>query len=87
MTVKGRAGKTAVIISAVLAAVMLFPFSSHLRDGGTVIYQPFSRIYRVEKLHELTAGTEEYRFGNFRVGTAVYIFGMEVYNEISYSDE
>ncbi|HBI52893.1 MAG TPA: hypothetical protein DDX72_08955 [Ruminococcaceae bacterium] len=87
MTVKGRAGKTAVIISTVLAAVMLFPFSSHLRDGGTVIYQPVSRIYRVEKLHELTAVTEEYRFGNFRVGTAVYIFGMKVYNEISYSDE
>ena len=87
MTVKGRAGKTAVIISAVLAAVMLFPFSYHLRDGGTVIYQPVSRIYRVEKLHELTAGTEEYRYGDFRVGTAIYFFGAEVYNEISYSDE
>ena len=84
---KGRAGKTAVIISAVIAAVMLFPLSSHLRDGWTVIYQPLSRIYRVEKLHELTAGTEEYRYGDFRVGTAIYFFGAEVYNEISYSDE
>ena len=87
MTVKGRAGKTAVIISAVIVIVLLFPFSYHLRDGGTVIYQPVSRIYRVEKLHELTAGTEEYRYGDFRVGTAIYFFGAEVYNEISYSDE
>lgn len=70
-----RKKKALIITASVVAAfVLFFPFGVHLRDGGTVIWEPMSHIYRIDKLHELN------NVAGFTVGTVVYIFGKEVYN-------
>ena len=68
--------KKALIITAsvIAAAALFFPFGRYLRDGGTVIWEPVSHIYRVDKLHALNGR------GGFTLGTVIYIFGQRVYN-------
>ena len=70
-----RRKKAVIITASVIAAfILFFPFGALLKDGGTVIWQPVSRIYRVDKLHELNGK------GGFTVGTVIYILGEKVYN-------
>ena len=71
-----------IISAAVLLVIALFPFGEHLRDGGTVIYEPVTKIYRIDKMHALTG-----IYGEYYVGTVIYIFGQEVYNDTRIADE
>lgn len=71
-----------VIIAAAAVIAALFPFSDHLRDGGTVIYEPVTGIYRIDKMHALTG-----QYGEYYVGTVIYIFGQKVYNDVRITDE
>ena len=54
----------------------------HLREGGTVVYEPITKIYRIYKMHALTAGPDRL-YGDFYIGTVIYIFDQEVYNDVS----
>lgn len=69
--------KVLLILAVLLAVVLLFPLKSHLKDGGTVVYQAV--LYRVEKVHRLTE-----QVGNgFQEGTIVQILGVEVFNNVT----
>lgn len=67
--------KIIIIIASVLHIIALFPFSGYYRDGGTMWFAPVTNIYRVELLHRLRG------HGEVTVGTVVYIFGIEVFND------
>jgi len=62
------------IMLAVMIA-LLFPFENRLRDGGTRRYEPITKVYCVDLLHRINDTCD-----GFIVGTAIYIFGQEVYN-------
>lgn len=81
--IRMKTKKRIVISFAIVlaAAALLFPFGSHLRDGGTVVYEPITKMYRIDKLHALTDGSDR-QYGEFYVGTVIYIFGQKVYNDI-----
>lgn len=64
------------IIAFIAGAVLLFPVRNVMNDGGTVRYEAISHIYAVDCLHRMT--DEE---GVYTVGTVVYIYGNEVYND------
>ena len=63
-------------VAFVVCAVLLFPVKNIVNDGGTVRYEAISHIYAVDCLHRMT--DEE---GVYTVGTVVYVFGSEVYND------
>jgi hypothetical protein len=76
-----KIGLTAVVclifqfIALIVFAVIMFPVRNELNDGGTVRYEAVSHIYAVDDLHRMT--DEE---GVYTVGTVIYIYGNEVYN-------
>lgn len=80
MTIKKY--KKICLLIGIVIIILLFPFSYHLRDGGTVIYEPITQIYIIYKMHALTAGPDRL-YGDFYIGTVIYIFDQEVYNDVS----
>lgn len=62
---------------AVIAAVSaLLPVKKLQNDGGTVVYEPITGLYRVENLHRINDSDPD----KYITGQAVYFFGIEVYN-------
>lgn len=53
----------------------VIPIKNNVNDGGSVMYSPVTGIYEVWKLHR-TVGEN----GGYTVGTAVKLFGIEIYN-------
>ena len=68
----------AVCAAAVLLAVLLFPFRTVLRDGGTAVYTPVTGIYRIYDYrgHGYSEDMEAANYGKY----TVYIFGQMMYN-------
>ena len=74
--------KVVIGICFLLAIVLLIPMPSHLKDGGTVIYEAI--LYQVEKVHSLTSTEADKDADNdgYTEGTIVRILGIEVYNDV-----
>lgn len=64
-------------LCVLLAAVLLFPVTYHLKDGGTVVYKAV--LYSVQKVHQLSPPDSERAFLE---GTIVELFGVEVFNNV-----
>ncbi|MDE7293272.1 MAG: hypothetical protein K2N72_02485 [Oscillospiraceae bacterium] len=77
---KSKAIRIAVVIIAVL---LLAPFPSCYKDGGTVKYRAV--LYCVTKEHSLSWDKP-----GFNIGTIIEILGFEIYNDArfySYEEE
>ncbi len=83
--------KFIVGLCVLFAAVLLFPITDHLRDGGTVEYKAV--LYNVQKVHRLKPdlGSEkdhpqgtlvELSEQDYLKGTVVEILGFEVFNNV-----
>ena len=71
--------KRIIILTIVIVLIAaLFPFRNDLRDGGTAVYEPITKIYRVDDMHRFYA--EKDKPIGFTVGEVVYIFGNKVYD-------
>ena len=71
--------KQIIISAAVISAVLMIPFPIQLKDGGTVRYK--AALYMVEKPHAITEKDDKM---GFTVGTRLYIFGKEVYENVQF---
>ena len=48
--------KRIIILTIVIVLIAaLFPFRNDLRDGGTAVYEPITKIYRVDDMHRFYA--------------------------------
>lgn len=79
---KKRSALTVILsVSCSLAAVTALllaafcPLKANQNDGGTVVYYPLLHCWEVHRLHR-TAGEN----GEYMVGTTVYLFGNEVFD-------
>lgn len=64
-------------LCVLLAAVLLFPITYHLKDGGTVVYKAV--LYKVHKVHQVGPPDSERAFLE---GTIIEILGVEVFNNV-----
>ena len=69
--------KIIVGLCVLLLAVLLFPVTYHLRDGGTVEYKAV--LYSVQKVHRLCPVDSEQ---DYFEGTIIEILGLEVFNNV-----
>ena len=71
-----------IAIIVALAVFVLFPRRYAYLDGGSVAYGSFDYgfIYRVEQRHRLPSIEDETGYGYYENGTAIYIFGIEIYS-------
>ena len=65
-------------ICVVLALVLLFPFPSRLKDGGSVEYR--AMLYSVTDVHRINP--EQERESDYLEGFIVEILGREVFNNV-----
>lgn len=69
---------TCIFVFLCLVCFLLFafvPIKNAVNDGGSVVYRPVSGLYEVWELHRIADEN-----GGYIVGTAVELFGIEVYN-------
>lgn len=71
--------KIAIIITAVIFIILLFPIKNQLRDGGTVIYNAV--LYGITKEHSLKISDEK---SGYNIGTRIHILWFEVYNDVEF---
>lgn len=62
----------------IVIVVLLFPFKSTMRDGGTVAYEAV--IYTVYDVHRIVAPEDELVDNEYIEGTIIEVFGIEVFN-------
>ena len=80
---KSKTKKVIGIISIVLVAIILgfilFPRRYELKDGGSVAYCSYGYgiIYQVENRNRIYI---EGDYSYYEIGTVVYVFGIEVFN-------
>ena len=65
-----------VVVSLALSIFLLFPITSHLDDGGTVVYE--AKLYSVHNVHRIDRNSET----GYQEGTIIKILGMEVFNNV-----
>ena len=68
--------KVLIILLILVAFILLFPFRSQAKDGGSVGYQ--AALYTVYKVHSLYGGPDTEM--HYVEGTIVEILGHQVYN-------
>lgn len=71
--------KFIVGLCVLFAAVLLFPITDHLRDGGTVEYKAL--LYNVQKVHRLNPDSDSEQ--DYFKGTVIEILGFEVFNNVA----
>ena len=64
---------------------LMFPIKNVVNDGGTVVFEPFTHLYRIECLHRIY--DDNSRLNGYITGNIIYIFGQEVYNDTRIADE
>lgn len=64
---------------------LMFPIKNIVNDGGTVVFEPFTHLYRIECLHRIY--DDNSRLNGYITGNIIYIFGQEVYNDTRIADE
>lgn len=65
-----------LVIQLISALALFFPVKSIANDGGSAVWSPVTGWYKVWELHRIS--DED---GGYLVGTAVELFGIEVYND------
>lgn len=70
--------KALIGMCVLLAAVLLFPITYHLKDGGTVVYKAV--LYNVQRVHQFDPVPDSGQ--NYLEGTIVEILGFEVFNNV-----
>lgn len=68
--------KAIVIVCILIALVLLIPFPTRLKDGGTVHYDAI--LYDVYDVHCLSVDEGK----DFDEGIIVDIFGVEIFNNV-----
>lgn len=69
--------KVIIILLILIALVLLFPFRSQAKDGGSIRYQ--AALYTVYKVHSLCDGPDTEM--HYVEGTIIEILGYQVYND------
>ena len=64
---------------------LMFPIKNIANDGGTVVFEPVTHLYRIECLHRIY--DDNSRLNGYITGNIIYIFGQEVYNDTRIADE
>ncbi len=64
---------------------LMFPIKNIVNDGGTVVFEPFTHLYRIECLHRIIDNKEKQ--DRYITGNIIYILGQEVYNDIRITNE
>lgn len=64
---------------------LMFPIKNIVNDGGTVVFEPVTHLYRIECLHRIN--DDNSRLNGYITGNIIYIFGQEVYNDTRIADE
>lgn len=64
---------------------LMFPIKNIANDGGTVVFEPVTHLYRIECLHRIY--DDNSRLNGYITGNIIYIFGQEVYNDIRITNE
>ena len=64
---------------------LMFPIKNIANDGGTVVFEPVTHLYRIECLHRIY--DDNSRLNGCITGNIIYIFGQEVYNDTRIADE
>ena len=77
--VKHGKWRKAILVLAVCALLIPYPFPIEMDDGGTEIYQ--AALWRVEKCHRMW---QEGAVGGYLTGTIVSILSLEVYNDVMF---
>lgn len=70
--------KKIIVIVLISALILLFPFSSMQKDGGTKEYSPITMIYRITDYNRAVYDIEAEKGGRIK-GTEIKIFGITVY--------
>lgn len=79
---RSKAKKIILTVSLILFLLMLIPFPTYYKDGGTVTYNAV--LYQVTKKHSITdrGGRRGYD-----IGTRVRVLFFEVYNDVEFVPE
>lgn len=64
---------------------LMFPIKNIANDGGTVVFEPVTHLYRIECLHRIN--DDNSRLNGYITGNIIYIFSQEVYNDTRIADE
>lgn len=67
-----------IVILFIVSFILLFPFQTKMKDGGTVAYR--AAIYTVYDVHRIVAPEDEITDSEYIEGIIIEIFGIEVFN-------
>ena len=72
-------GIISIVLVAIILGFILFPRRYELKDGGSVAYCSYGYgiIYQVENRNRIYI---EGDYSYYEIGTVVYVFGIEVFN-------
>lgn len=70
-----------IVILSIVLFILLFPFQTKMKDGGTVAYR--AAIYTVYDVHRIVAPLDETTDSEYIEGIIIEVFGIEVFNNIN----
>lgn len=67
-----------IVILFIVLFILLFPFQTKMKDGGTVAYR--AAIYTVYDVHRIVVPLDEITDSEYIEGIIIEVFGIEVFN-------
>ena len=83
-----KKGGLFLILLPIFLFLFVLPLEKYMiKDGGTMCYGPFLPVYEYRKVHGMTGNLDKDGNRVFKVGTEVYVFGIQMYENTHYEAE